>query len=89
MSLRNMNIAPRAFTGFALIGGLIGAALVGTMLGIFLSYCICNPLIAQNLREFPVPPNIDAGEGVKMMFSEMAAAKLYPPQYRQSPDAAP
>jgi ATP-dependent DNA helicase RecG len=23
-----------------------------------------------------------------MMFSEMAAAKLYPPQYRQSPDAA-
>ena len=47
-----------------------------------------NPLIAQNLREFPVAPNIDAGEGVKMMFSEMAAAKLYPPQYRQSPDAA-
>jgi ATP-dependent DNA helicase RecG len=47
-----------------------------------------NPLIAQNLREFPVPPNIDAGEGVKMMFSEMAAAKLYPPQYRQSTEAA-
>lgn len=47
-----------------------------------------NPLIAQNLREFPVAPNIDAGEGVKMMFSEMAAAKLYPPQYRESPDAA-
>ena len=47
-----------------------------------------NPLIAQNLREFPVAPNIDAGEGVKMMFAEMAAAKLYPPQYRQSPDAA-
>lgn len=47
-----------------------------------------NPLIAQNLREFPVAPNIDAGEGVKMMFFEMAAAKLYPPQYRQSPDAA-
>ena len=23
MSLRNMNIAPRAFTGFALIGGLM------------------------------------------------------------------
>jgi ATP-dependent DNA helicase RecG len=46
-----------------------------------------NPLIAQNLREFPVAPNIDAGEGVKMMFFEMAAAKLYPPQYRQSPDA--
>jgi len=47
-----------------------------------------NPLIAQNLREFPVAPNIDAGEGVKMMFAEMAAAKLYPPQYRQSLDAA-
>ncbi len=29
------------------LGGLIGAALVGTMLGIFLSYCLCNPLIAQ------------------------------------------
>lgn len=47
-----------------------------------------NPLIAQNLREFPVAPNIDAGEGVKMMFSEMAAAQLYPPQYRQSADTA-
>ena len=43
-----------------------------------------NPLIAQNLREFPVPPNIDAGEGVKMMFAEMASARLYPPQYRQN-----
>jgi chemotaxis protein MotA len=29
------------------LGGLIGAALVGTMLGIFLSYCLCNPLITQ------------------------------------------
>jgi len=29
------------------LGGLIGAALVGTMLGIFLSYSICNPLISQ------------------------------------------
>ena len=47
-----------------------------------------NPLIAQNLREFPLAPNIDAGEGVKMMFAEMAAAKLYPPQYRQSLDTA-
>lgn len=46
-----------------------------------------NPLIAQNLREFPVPPNIDAGEGVRMMFAEMALAKLYPPQYRQSTEA--
>ena len=47
-----------------------------------------NPLIAQNLREFPVAPNIDAGEGVKMMFAEMASAKLYPPQYRQNTEAA-
>ncbi|GEO83452.1 MULTISPECIES: flagellar motor stator protein MotA [Alphaproteobacteria] len=29
------------------LGGLIGAALVGTMLGIFLSYSVCNPLISQ------------------------------------------
>ena len=47
-----------------------------------------NPLIAQNLREFPVPPNIDDGEGVRMMFGEMAAAHLYPPQYRQTFDTA-
>jgi ATP-dependent DNA helicase RecG len=47
-----------------------------------------NPLIVQNLREFPAAPNIDAGEGVKMMFAEMAAAKLYPPQYSQNTDAA-
>lgn len=47
-----------------------------------------NALIASNLREFPVAPNIDAGEGVKMMFAEMAQAKLYPPQYRQNTDVA-
>jgi ATP-dependent DNA helicase RecG len=47
-----------------------------------------NPLIAQNLREFAVPPNIDDGEGVRMMFGEMAAAKLYPPQYRQNTETA-
>lgn len=47
-----------------------------------------NPLLAQNLREFPMAPNIDAGEGVKMMFSEMAAAQLYPPQYSQNLSAA-
>ncbi|MCX8996096.1 flagellar motor stator protein MotA [Rhizobiaceae bacterium BDR2-2] len=29
------------------LGGLIGAALVGTMLGIFLSYCFCSPLTSQ------------------------------------------
>ena len=47
-----------------------------------------NPLVAQNLREFPRPPNIDDGEGVRMMFGEMAAAHLYPPQYRQTLDTA-
>ena len=47
-----------------------------------------NPLIAQNLREFPIAPNIDAGEGVKMMFAEMAAAQLYPPQYSQNTETA-
>ena len=47
-----------------------------------------NPLIVQNLREFPAAPNIDAGEGVKMMFAEMAAAKLYPPRYSQNLEAA-
>lgn len=44
--------------------------------------------MAQNLREFPVPPNIDDGEGVRMMFGEMLAAHLYPPQYRQTLDTA-
>lgn len=47
-----------------------------------------NPLLAANLREFPVAPNIDAGEGVRMMFAEMAQAALYPPQYRQNTEAA-
>ena len=47
-----------------------------------------NPLIAQHLREFPQPPNIDAGEGVRMMFAEMAQARLYPPQYRESSGTA-
>lgn len=47
-----------------------------------------NALIAQNLREFPIAPNIDAGEGVPMMFAEMASAELYPPQYRQSTESA-
>lgn len=47
-----------------------------------------NPLLAVNLREFPDAPNIDAGEGVRTMFSEMAHADLYPPQYRQSLELA-
>ena len=43
-----------------------------------------NPLIARALFDFPVRPNIDAGEGVRMMFAEMQHAGLYPPQYRES-----
>jgi len=42
-----------------------------------------NLLIATNLREFPEPPNVDAGEGVQMMFSLMRTSNLYPPQYRE------
>jgi len=47
-----------------------------------------NPLVTVNLREFPNPPNIDAGEGVPMMFAEMSRAALYPPQYFQTVDKA-
>lgn len=47
-----------------------------------------NPLLASNLREFPEPPNVDAGEGVRMMFSLMRAGDLYPPQYRELRDQA-
>ncbi|MBU1360094.1 MAG: putative DNA binding domain-containing protein [Gammaproteobacteria bacterium] len=42
-----------------------------------------NPLVASNLREFPEPPNVDAGEGVQMMFNLMKISGLYPPQYRE------
>ncbi|MGH8108663.1 MAG: ATP-binding protein [Arenimonas sp.] len=47
-----------------------------------------NPLLASNLREFPDPPNVDAGEGVQMMFNVMRASSLYPPQYREMRDLA-
>lgn len=47
-----------------------------------------NVLIASNLREFPEPPNVDAGEGVKMMFHVMQANNLYPPLYREIRDQA-
>ena len=42
-----------------------------------------NVLIASNLREFPDPPNVDAGEGVKMMFALMQKSGLFPPMYRE------
>jgi len=44
-----------------------------------------NPLIVQHLREFPDPPNLDAHEGVKMMFGTMQEAGLYPPQFITRP----
>lgn len=44
-----------------------------------------NPLIVQHLREFPDPPNLDAHEGVKMMFGTMQEAGLYPPQFVTRP----
>lgn len=47
-----------------------------------------NPLLASNLREFPEPPNVDAGEGVRMMFTVMRANSLYPPQYRELQEQA-
>ncbi len=47
-----------------------------------------NPLLVRNLREFPEPPNVDAGEGVRMMFAEMRAANLFPPLFIEHRDTA-
>lgn len=47
-----------------------------------------NSLLARHLREFPNPPNVDAGEGVPMMFAQMAQAKLYEPLYREQVETA-
>ncbi len=44
-----------------------------------------NPLIVQHLREFPNPPNLDAGEGVRMMIGTMRESGLYPPLYITRP----
>lgn len=44
-----------------------------------------NPLIVQHLREFPNPPNLDAGEGVRMMIGTMRESGLYPPLYLTRP----
>ena len=40
-----------------------------------------NPLLVNNIRDFPDPPNIDAGEGVRMMFQTMRGVGLYPPLF--------
>jgi ATP-dependent DNA helicase RecG len=47
-----------------------------------------NSLLARHLREFPNPPNVDAGEGVPMMFAQMAEANLYEPLYRERLETA-
>ena len=47
--------------------------------------CSRNPLLVNSLREFPNPPNLDAGEGVRMMFGTMWDTGLYPPLYRTRP----
>ncbi len=40
-----------------------------------------NQQLVDHLREFPNPPNLDAGEGVPMMAQTMRKAVLYPPMY--------
>lgn len=47
-----------------------------------------NSLLARHLREFPNPPNVDAGEGVPMMFAQMAQANLYEPLFREQLETA-
>lgn len=40
-----------------------------------------NRQLVDHLREFPTPPNLDAGEGVPMMVALMERSALYPPLY--------
>lgn len=40
-----------------------------------------NLSLVNHLREFPVPPNQDAGEGIPMMLTLMRQADLYPPLF--------
>ena len=42
-----------------------------------------NKTLSNHLRDFPAPPNLDAGEGVPMMFAELKAKKLFPPIYQE------
>jgi ATP-dependent DNA helicase RecG len=44
-----------------------------------------NPILVGHLREFPDSPNLDAGEGVRMMFGTMRETGLYPPRYDTRP----
>ena len=45
-----------------------------------------NRILVDHLREFAQPPNLDAGEGVRMMFDAMDRTNLYPPVYVTEPD---
>jgi ATP-dependent DNA helicase RecG len=45
-----------------------------------------NRILVDQLREFADPPNLDAGEGVRMMFDTMQRTNLYPPVYFTEPD---
>lgn len=44
-----------------------------------------NPTLINHLRQFPDPPNLDAGEGVRMMIGTMQQTGLYPPLYQTRP----
>lgn len=44
-----------------------------------------NRQLIDHLRDFPKPPNLDAGEGVPMMRQVMEKATLYPPVYASEP----
>lgn len=45
-----------------------------------------NRALVDHLREFPSPPNLDAGEGVRMMLHMMDQSALYPPVFLSQPD---
>jgi len=45
-----------------------------------------NRALGVHLREFDKPPNLDAGEGVRMMFATMKRDGLYPPFYEEEAD---
>jgi len=45
-----------------------------------------NRGLVDHLREFPDPPNLDAGEGVRMMFATMEKDGFYPPIYDEETD---
>lgn len=45
-----------------------------------------NRVLVAHLREFPDPPNLDAGEGVRMMYATMEQSHLYPPVYQTEAD---